>query len=197
MNMNRKKEENHEGESFGRFISGVWRKEDPSHYKEIVGNTSKCTIKGQYMEITVDKVLENFTLISNSTGEARQFTLFHVIFRNLHPYVLHTGQSGCVIMIDSDGNQYEDPEGGKRWEFGKVPLDKTEELPSDAFPAPDLILHAGAKTHGWLYFRKLPKGLQPKRLIIIIRVFDAGSTSGWVRDEETFEFIFSKSNKNV
>jgi hypothetical protein len=177
--MNKVKREN-QPESFAQAITGVWRTEDPSHYKEFVGDTAGCTITGKYMEITVDRLLENFSLVSIYTGEAREFTLIHVIFRNLHKHILSTMGTGKVTMIDGD-----------QYEYGNVPCDETEEIPEDAFPRPDWKLHAGAKTQGWLYFRKVPKDLHPKRLIIQIDVHDAGNLYGWVRDSETFEFMLA------
>jgi hypothetical protein len=191
--MDEDEKENH-GEEFAQAFAGAWRKENPFHYKEVVNGNTECTIKGRYMEITIDKVLENFSLTGEFRGEVREFTLFHVIFKNLHQHILCTQQTGSITLIDSDGNQYED-QVGLQYEYGKVSTDKAEEPPDDAFPNPDLEVRAGAKTQGWLYFRKLPKGLHPKRLIIEIRVFDAGVTSGWVRDQDTFEFTFSELSK--
>ncbi len=193
MSMSTKKEETKGGE-FGQPITGVWSKGDQR--KEFSGDPSGCTITGQYMEIKVDRIFENFMLKSQDTGEPKPFTLFHVMFRNLHRFVIKTQSSGSVIMIDTDGNQYEN-EVGLQWEYGNVPLDKTEELSNDAFPEPDLQLHAGTKTQGWLYFRRTPKGLHPKKLILRIDVFDPGEVSGWVRDSETFEFMFGSPNESI
>lgn len=177
-------------------ISGRCKPKDPSHHIKVIDNLEDMTLKGKYMAVTLLRLLVNVRIESEYDGRVRRFTLLQVSFHNLWDYRLTTTASGSVKMIDSEGFQH-DGDGCDYHEFCLVSLPGNEGPVEVSFPWPELTLEDHARTNGWIWFAELADGVLPKRFVFRFDVFEPGSTSGWVKDSETLEFVVTSYRENA
>lgn len=59
------------------------------------------------------------------------------------------------------------------------------------FEVPPSEIEGRAKARGWTWFPSLPHATWPARILLRFSIHDPGEVGGWVRDTETFEFVFS------
>jgi hypothetical protein len=143
------------------------------------------TLTGDHMRIKLEQVLVGVEL-ANWKGEVTRLDLVRVLYENLTDYLMPTQQSGTSVMVDSEGFQH--PESIRLLSLGYEVVDGVIRELRDPFKWPQLKLEGGAKTRGWVAFEAPDAEVLPQRFSFEIRLFEPGSTSGWIRGTETFVF---------
>lgn len=175
-------------------LSGRCRQGDPSHLVKTIDDLDDMTLTGRYMSMKLMRLFVNIPLQSAYDGSIRSFIILEALFHNMWDYRLMSLSTGSVKMIDSEGFQH-DRNGCPYYEFSKVVMPQGKIVEAQ-FPGPQLELEDHAKTKGWVWFDSLSKGVLPHRFLFQFSVFDPGTTSGWVRDSETLEFIIDDCRMN-
>jgi hypothetical protein len=162
------------------------------HHKKIITSLDDLSLRGKYMSIKLNSLLYNVVLRSAYEESEKSFILIEVVYHNLWDYRLNSSATGSTKMIDSDDFQH-DGDGCHYDEYTNLRINENN-YKKVSFPWPELILEAGAKTKGWTWFDGLPKGVLPHRFIFKFQVFEPGDTSGWVQDQETYEFVLGDND---
>ena len=171
-------------------VNGRCMLADNQDFLKIIHNLEDMTLTGKYMSLKLQRLFLNVKLQSEHNRSIRTFTILEVMFHNIWDYRLKTLSNGSIKMIDSDGFQHEED---SPIEFSRVVLPENR-IAEIGLSWPELTLEDHAKTKGWLWFDRLPEGVFPYRFVFQFSVFDPGNTSGWVKDEETLEFIIEGYN---
>jgi hypothetical protein len=154
-----------------------------------IDNLEETTLTGIYMAVQLQRLFVNIKLQNEPYDERiRTFTIAEVLFHNIWDYRLDTISSGSHKMIDSEGFQHTGDT--HYYESSKVflPGGKTFEA---SFLLPESELEGHSKTKGWLWFDSLSENVLPHRFMFQFSVYDPGTTSGWVKESETLEFIIT------
>lgn len=177
----------------GRLSHGL-NSGDAKHHSAVT-DSSGTTIKGRYMAVTLNRLFLNIPLKSSYTNKVSTFTIVGATFENLWDYRLSI-DPGKFKMIDSENFQYSG-DIYKRSEYSQVVIPSTKQVEDVEFAWPELTLESRAKDRGWIWFKPLPAGVIPHRLIFRFNIFEPGNTSGWVKDQETIEFILTNCEQGA
>lgn len=164
-------------------VSGKRKLDDEQPVLETFDNINDLTLRGQYMALTLRRILLNVEFKSKYGDDKQRFTVMEFLFHNVWDYPLNAFSS--AKMIDTEGFQH----GGesKGWEFNNAIIGG--KLVPVSLDQPESPLEDHSKTRGWLWFDELPKGVMPQRVVIGVNIFEPGHTSGWVKNTEVLEFF--------
>jgi transcriptional regulator len=167
------------------------------HYRLMISTLDDpLTIRGKYMEVTLTNLLLNLTLThgdTNSNKGPMTYNLVEFLYNNIWIARMNVSSS-IYYLIDSDGFQKSltdvcDYYSYKYWQ----PSDSKSKR-NVFFPRPESIIETRAKTKGWWWTHSLKEDVYPLRYVLRFDIYQAGDTSGWVKDNETIEFEFSNSS---
>jgi hypothetical protein len=152
------------------------------------------TITGHYMELTLEKLLFNQGVVDTlSHSIEEQYMLARFLYHNLWPHRISIHDNATDgKLIDTEGMQH----GYSNVNAYSLIAAVTAINPENRqryFRKPPSELEGHAKVRGWTWFEALPlaRKVWPSRLLLRFSIHDPGEIGGWVRDTETFEFVFS------
>jgi hypothetical protein len=167
-----------------------------SHHKKIItdSGTDDLTLTGTYIELTLEKLLFNHAVVDRYTPSAEsRYMIARFLYHNRWDYriSIHEGAT-APKLIDTGGMQHERADVNAYLLIDAITAINPERSQRH-FPKPPSELEGHTKARGWTWFESLPlsSSVWPHRLLMRFSVFDPGQIGGWVRDTETFEFIFS------
>lgn len=143
-----------------------------------------ATIRDKYVSTTLNRVLVNVPLKNSDTKRTKRFTVLEMAFHYLWRYRMETYHS--VKLIDPDGFQY-GREYMRPYDFDQVILPYAKPI-ATPFDAPEGEIEDGAKIKGWIWFKSLPDGVLPHRIVVSRYLFEPGHTSGSINEQEVQEF---------
>lgn len=166
------------------------------HYTTLItgSNSSELTLTGHYMSLTLERLLINQVIEEKyREGEQKPFILLCLLYQNLWDYRVKSFDNATEAkLIDSEGVQHRFADINAYLMVDAATISE-DEGKKRYFPKPQSEVEGHAKIRGWTWFNALPFNVWPARFILRFSINDPGETGGWVRDEETFEFIFSPS----
>jgi hypothetical protein len=165
------------------------------HTKRITySDATDLTLTGTYMELTLEKLLFNRPVVDKYTPSSEaHYMIARFLYRNRwdHRISIHDGATDPKL-IDTEGMQHERADVNAYLLIDAVTAINPEQSQRH-FPKPPSELEGHSKARGWTWFDSLPlsSSVWPHRLLMRFSIFDPGHIGGWVRDTETFEFVFS------
>lgn len=159
-----------------------------SHHKTLAKSPKELRVKGDYMEICIERIILDATVRLNlNQDELKKCVLMEAIYSNLWEHRISIGND--QILVDSKGFQH-----AAFYDRYESTVSKSKQLGAGT-ELPDVCcdVEGHARIRGWIAFPSLGKSVVPYRLISKLRVFDPGCTSGEVRHSETLELIFDLS----
>ena len=159
-----------------------------SHHKTLARSPKELRVRGDYMEIWVERIVLDATVCLNLNDDDRtRCVLMQVVYSNLWEHRIEINND--QILVDSGGFQHATYVDRYESSVRKAKQLKAGTELSDI----SCVVEGQAKVRGWIAFPSLGKSVVPHRLISSFRVFDPGCTSGYVRHTETLELIFDLS----
>jgi hypothetical protein len=168
--------------------------EDSRHHTTLItgSGSSELTLTGRYMALTLERLLINQVVEQKyHQGERKAFILLCLLYHNLWDYRIKTFDNATEArLIDSKGMQhgYADVNANLMVDAASISEDEEKER---YFSKAQSEVEGRAKIRGWTWFDALPPNVWPTRFILRFSIFEPGEIGGLVRDQETFEFIFS------
>jgi hypothetical protein len=166
------------------------------HHRKIItdSETEDLTISGLYMELTLEKLLFNWCVVDTlSDSTEKHYMLARFLYHNLwgHRISIHANATDAKL-IDTEGMQHGCADVNAFSMIDAATAIHPKQSPR-YFPKPPSEVEGHAKARGWTWFEALPlsRSVWPRRLLLRFSIFDPGQIGGWVRDTETFEFVFS------
>lgn len=155
-------------------------------------DTNDLTITGAYIELTLEKLLINQSVVEKyADAGLKSFTLAPFLYRNLWDYRISTFDNATDgKLIDSESMQHCCADVNALLMIDSGTLSENEQ-DQRYFAKPPSEIEGHAKARGWTWFPSLPPATWPARILLRFSIHDPGKVGGWVRDTETFEFVFS------
>lgn len=159
-----------------------------SHHKTLAKSLKELHVKGDYMEICVERIILDATVrLDLSRDELKKCVLIEAIYSNLWEHCI--GVCNQEVLVDSNGFQHSAY--SSRY---KSTVCKSKQL-EEGTELSELCceVEGNAKVRGWIAFPGLEKSVVPYRLISRV---EASHPNGEDRHSETLELIFDLSLYN-
>lgn len=159
-----------------------------SHHKILARSPQELRVRGDYMELCVERIVLDATVCLNLNDDNRtKCVLMQVVYSNLWEHRIEINND--QILVDSDGFQH-----AAYVDRYETSVCKSKQIKAGTeLPDTSCEIEGHARVRGWIAFPGLAKSVVPQRLISSFRVFDPGCTSGYVRHSETLELVFDLS----